>query len=431
MRHAPGVIATVVSCLLFAHVPSAAAAAGAAKYVWVQIGPLGLSSVRAITTASICPQVRFDRSIVRMSKRAPADSEFNVLTCEATIPAGTQRIEVAGKALRAPSLQPRRIAVIGDTGCRLKAGEALDNGFQRCNDPDDWEFAKVARRVATSNPDLIIHVGDYIYREQPCDGTKGCEGSPFNGPGMRWHTWEADFFAPAAPMLQAAPILFVRGDHEQCERAGSGFFRFLDAYRLRQCLDFTQPYAVDFTGLQLIVMDTVQAIDTVLSPQVVRDRYEQDFKAAARLITGNAWLLSHRPIWGIRPTTQDGSETQSINVTVQDALRQALGRLPPNVELVLTGHIHLAEALSFTGGRPPQIIAGIGGTKLLPEVARGSGDKILDGERITHITTASIHGFIMFERSAQRGWKITIQEITGQRAATCTLASKSVICTTE
>jgi hypothetical protein len=363
-----------------------------------------------------------------MSTRAAPDSDFNVLTCEAAIPAGARRIEVTGKRLRAPPLNPQRIAVVGDTGCRMKSGEALDDGFQACHDPDDWEFAKVATQVAANKPDLIIHVGDYIYREQACRGNKGCVGSPFNSPGMRWETWEADFFAPAAPMLSAAPIVFVRGDHEQCERAGAGFFRFLHPFRMRQCLDFTKPYAIDFKGLQLIVMDTVQAIDTALSPQAVRDRYGDDFKTAARLSTGNTWLLSHRPIWGIRPTTQDGGRPDIINVTAQDVLRQTLGTLSAHVQLVLTGHVHLAQTLSFGGGRPPQLIAGIGGTKLLPELTETVVDTIVDGERVTQATSVSTHGFVMLQRRAHDRWDMTILNASGNKSAECSLARKAVTC---
>ena len=45
----------------------------------------------------------------------------------------------------------------------------------------------------------MIHVGDYIYREDPCPaGDEGCAGSPY---GDNWPTWEADFFEPAGAAL--------------------------------------------------------------------------------------------------------------------------------------------------------------------------------------------------------------------------------------
>jgi hypothetical protein len=398
----------------------------AVKSAWVQIAPPHVAIVRALTVDSTCPEVRFDKRTERMVERAAADSDFNILTCEAAVPPGTHSIEVGGRNLRPPVARPQRIAVIGDTGCRLKAGGSLDDGFQACNNPDDWEFAKVARQVAAWSPDLIIQVGDFIYREQAC-AEPGCEGSPFNSPGMRLETWDADYFTPAAPMLEAAPIVFVRGDHEQCERAGKGFFRFLDPFPLRECLDFSDPYALDFDGLRLVVMDTVQAGDTaaLLSPEVVIERYRQDFDRAKRLASRDTWLVSHRPIWGIRPTVGDGSGVEVLNVTVQRALS---GPLPDVVDLVLTGHIHLAEVLNFTGGRPAQVIVGTGGTRLLPEITKDVVGMEINGEFVTRATVRSTHGFITFQPERDHTWQMTIRNAMGGEVAVCRLANKSVIC---
>jgi len=430
MRGVP--VLTVSVCAILAHTPVCAEpsfSSDAVKHVWVQVAPPNVGIVRALTEASACPHVRFDSRVVRMKERAASDKDFNIRTCEATVPPDTRRINVAGKSLRPPPVRPVRIAVVGDTGCRLKVGRSLDDGFQACNDPEDWEFAKVAKQVAAWKPDLVIQVGDYIYREQACpDGNKGCEGSPFNSPGMRWETWEADYFTPAAPMLEAAPMLFVRGDHETCERAGDGFFRFLDPFRFRGCTDFSDPYALTFKGLQLVVMDTAQADDTTLSPQVVIERYRQDFERVKRLATGNAWLLSHIPIWGIRPIVADGSQVEALNITVQDALS---GLLPPAIDLILTGHVHLGEVLSFTGNRPPQMVVGTGGTLLLPKVTKNIVRMKIDGEVVTLATIVSTHGFFTFEPWPPHAWKTTILNEIGSRLAICRLADKSAICRTD
>jgi calcineurin-like phosphoesterase family protein len=392
----------------------------------VQLAPPGVGMVRALTDGSACPVVRFDGRAVRMARRAAPDSDFSVLTCEAPVPPGTRRIEIGDKTLRPPVVRPERIAVIGDTGCRLKAGGSLDDGFQACNDPDAWEFAKVAQQVAAWGPDLIIQVGDYIYREQPC-ARPGCEGSPFNSPGMRRQTWEADYFQPAAPMLEAAPIVFVRGDHEQCERAGKGFFRFLDPFPLRECMDFTAPYALDFENVQLVVMDTVQAGDTpaVRSPDVVVDTYRRDFERVSQLATGNTWLLGHRPLWGVRPTTPDGANVEVLNVTLQQALSRPL---PASIDLVLTGHVHLAEVLSFTGNRPPQAVVGTGGTLLLPGITRTLIGMDVDRELVAHATIISRHGFVTFEPSPRGGWEMTIRNEVGTALVVCRVADRSAVC---
>ncbi len=140
--------------------------------VWIQVVPPGRGVVRAITEGRRCPIARFDGRPERMQVRAEPNADFDVLVCELPVPRRTRWVEVAGRKLRPVSRNPQRIAVVGDTGCRMKSGGALDDGFQDCFDPDDWEFAKVAEQVAAWKPDLIVQLGDYIYREEECP--EGC-----------------------------------------------------------------------------------------------------------------------------------------------------------------------------------------------------------------------------------------------------------------
>ncbi|WP_312641473.1 metallophosphoesterase [Candidatus Nitrospira allomarina] len=416
------------------------------RNVWVQVVPPYRGLVRAITEGEHCPLAFFDGRPARMKVRAQPNSDFDVLVCELLVPYETDRIEVAGRDLRPVSRNPRRIAVVGDTGCRMKAGSAFDDGFQNCGDPDDWEFAKVAQRVAEWQPDLIIQLGDYIYREQKCpDGCENCQGSPYNSPGMRMATWNVEFFDPGIPMLEAAPIVFVRGDHETCERAGLGYVRFLDPFEFAACSDFSDPYALEFENLQLVVMDTVQADDTSLSPHVVVNRYAQDFERAAKLARGPTWLLSHRPIWAWRPahsivpeakTDACGNQmippvaVEDINVTTQDALTASSlsGRLPPAVDLVLTAHIHVGEVLSFTGRRPPQMVVGISGTKLLPAVTRGLEGRVIDGETVTHAMMVSVHGFFGFVPRQRGAWSVNVFDAGGGSVTKCRIDDKNARC---
>jgi hypothetical protein len=174
---------------------------------WLEFGPDGRLIARVIVDGD-CPALAVDGFDVPMSRRAPASGAFPVVTCEATVPFGTETASILDQDLPLPGGPIRRIAVIGDTGCRLNDWEKK---YQACNDPDAWPFAQVARAVADWNPDLIVHVGDYLYRESPCpEGMAGCEGNPY---GDNWATWDADFFTPAASVLGAAPWVFMRGNH--------------------------------------------------------------------------------------------------------------------------------------------------------------------------------------------------------------------------
>ena len=393
---------------------------------WVQVLP-GDPAVRAITTAARCPDIRFNDRAMRMTERASPDGDFQIRTCEAPVPAGTKRMTLAGKPLALPPERPRRIAVVGDTGCRMKLGDGLDYGFQACNVPAKWPFGKIATQIARWKPDLIIHVGDYVYREQPCPvDDKGCAGSPITAAGQRWATWQADWFKPAAPLLAAAPLILVRGDHESCSRAGPGWFRFLDPRPLQQCGDTTEPYAIDVGGLRLVIMDTVLAEDTTLSPENVRQLYTKQFDRARELSRGRTWLLGHRPLWGVRPTDKAGANVEPMNVTLQNALSHA-SALSPEIELILTGHIHLGEVISFKGGRPPQMVAGTGGTLMLPSISAKLVGMQIDGAMVEDAAVLSRYGFFTFEPESN-AWRVTFRDVDGMTRARCTLENKSFAC---
>src|ERR1700751_1561069 len=97
---------------------------------WVQLGPDGTASVRAITEDA-CPSVIFDGQPVAMGVRAEptrsfgnvAPAQFPVRSCEATVPPDAVAAVLDGKPLPLPRGNPQRILVFGDTGCRLKTGD--------------------------------------------------------------------------------------------------------------------------------------------------------------------------------------------------------------------------------------------------------------------------------------------------------------------
>jgi hypothetical protein len=162
--------------------------------VWVALGPAGQAIARAIVRAPYCPVVEIDGAQRPMTMRAGPAAGFPERVCELALPAGVSRARLSGRALPLPRADPKRIVVLGDTGCRLKK-----KVLQACNDLEAWPFAQIAARAADDSPDLVIHVGDYVYRERECpEGNDGCKQSPH---GDRLDTWVADFFAPARPLL--------------------------------------------------------------------------------------------------------------------------------------------------------------------------------------------------------------------------------------
>ena len=153
---------------------------------WVELGESGRVIARVVVNGPAdCPTAEVDGTSRAMTPRQPVPDGFR-LVCEAALPAGARSARVKGQALALPHPDPSRIVVIGDTGCRIKGTEVQD-----CN--RDWPFERVAKAAASAQPQLVIHVGDYLYREDPCPAKdrNECGGSPF---GDNWDTWNADFF---------------------------------------------------------------------------------------------------------------------------------------------------------------------------------------------------------------------------------------------
>jgi len=403
-----------------------AVAAGAPATAWVQYAPGGGAEVRALDVAGKgCPETLADGKPLALTVRAAATKDFPAL-CAAMLPDHIASLTVAGLALGVPVDHPRRILVLGDTGCRIKG-----TYLQACNDPKAWPFAGLARAAAAMKPDLVLHLGDYLYRESPCpEGNAGCAGSPY---GDNWPSWAADFFAPAAPLLQAAPWIIVRGNHEDCFRSGLGFLRLLGPERFdpaAPCNGHLDPFVVSAGGQAIAVMDSASAADTPLDDKAVPD-YARDFAMLKTLAKGSPgheiWLASHRPIWGVitfKGLPAGGNATMIKAAGDLSAFKA--------IQLMLAGHIHTFEAINYQGHKvPPQIIAGHGGDNLevTPVDLRGT---IFQGDSGVHVDTGlSVggFGFLMLTREpGSEGWTIQLYDSDGTPEKQCQFDGQRVFC---
>lgn len=400
----------------------------ALKAAWTQYGPGGVLEARAVVEGAACPDFVADLTRQPMQLRAKGDEKFLAI-CTVVIPPGTKQASFVvrndqpapnggGQArfavvpLALPAAEPQRILVLGDTGCRIK-GTAL----QDCSDPTAWPFPKLAAAAARLRPDLVIHVGDYLYRENACPADfKGCQGTPF---GDNWPTWDADFFAPAAPLLAAAPWVIVRGNHEDCNRAGQGFLRLLgpDAFDpAASCRDHLKPYSVALAGLNLVVADNANAPETAVADKVV-PVYTEEFASLAKE-PAPTWLLQHRPIWGL--ITGPLGIPAGGNLTEMAALGD--GDIAAPVELMLSGHIHTFEAINYRSEKrvPPQVVAGFGGDLLDPTPLDLKG-AIFQGSSGVHVADGiSVGGFgFLLMTKLGADWTIDVYDVQGRVTHQC------------
>ncbi|MGD1091840.1 MAG: metallophosphoesterase [Bryobacteraceae bacterium] len=365
---------------------------------WVELGASGALARIIVNRPQDCPSIQIDGRRSTMSLREPVPDGLRP-ACEFAVPPGAQSASVEGQALVLPRANPSHIVVFGDTGCRIK-GERV----QDCNDPAKWPFQTVATQAASEKPQLMIHVGDYLYRESPCPaGSESeCGGTPA---GDNWEAWKADFFTPAAKLLAAVPWAFSRGNHETCDRSWRGWFYYLDPRPFKAfCERYSQPYLIKLGAFELAMIDSAPVIEDQLDQEQV-DEYARQLES---LHVANAWLVAHHPFWGFKAGADDGPP-RPISVPLAAAWEKAK---PSGIHLVLAGHIHLFELVRFDRGRPPQIVAGDGGTDLAMPIRTSMNGSQVHGASV--VTSGSEHefGYTMFTKESA-GWTLTLKSRSG------------------
>ena len=444
--------------------------------VWSQHGPAGLVAVRAIVAEGLpCPVASVENQAQNMRVRAggngntaagndknPAfDPSFAVTSCEIDVPATTRQVEVDGQSVAMPKAAVQRIILLGDTGCRIKMpANGKGDPIQDCSSPAAWPWARIAGAAAREQPDLVIHVGDYHYREY-CDDPLRC--TPLRERGVvvsyGWAGWQADFFAPAAPLLAPAPWVFVRGNHENCDRGGEGWMRFLSPSPYQACTDqrsktstrsvlgnnFTaDAWKLDIdAGLGLVVVDNAGHEDYRHVKETPQDiaHFQRTLGVLRQPTEQKLWLLSHRPLW------YDLLGQASQPNAFQQVLREAL---PPTVQLAVGGHEHAFQTLNFAPSasavsRPAQLIVGGGGTQLEAfdpespffEGKSGAGSReraqpdgrLYDGLAARSGLLLNRYSFLVMDRDGQ-GWAGRLLDVDGGLITRCRLdeGSKEMAC---
>jgi len=361
-------------------------------FAWTFFGPDSSVGVRATTSGTTCPKLTVDSQTIQMKARPSAPNvQFPILVCEAEISSKAKEIQVDGESVPAPNLNPKKIVILGDTGCVIK--QVKDKArVQACNDPDKWPFAQVALSAANWKPDLVIHVGDYHYRERSCpDQDLRCKGAIS---GDQWDSWEQDFFGPASPLLKAAPWILARGNHELCSRAGEGWFRLLEPRESpEKCSDERDPYRLKLDGFSLWVIDS--ASDHNIQNNLIQ---------VSKLLQTGEWLLLHRPFLtpGVAKTVPSLPEAMS-----------GAGK----IGVVMAGHKHLLSINQFSDSRPPELITGNGGTQLAKVKGESTRPFKSDDGKVNSLTFVDF-GFATMEARGN-SWIYSARDKMGKEIFQC------------
>lgn len=381
-------------------------------YQWLQIGVNNRWMVRAISSADACPSIKMDNTRIPMDVMHTKSKDFPITVCQKTVQHTVQKASIEGVPIVLPKKEINKIVLLGDTGCRMKTGVTP----QDCNDINHWPFSLISKNAAKFKPDLVIHVGDYLYRESM--------GTPH---GDNWITWQADLFKPMNPLLKVAPLIFVRGNHESCERAGEGWTRLLDPFNFKHCYNHSPIYPIEIGGdTRLYVMDSANANDFVAPANEV-EVFENYLQNVEKSTAKHTWLISHKPFWFV---FDEDEVTQTYQNHILSTLETAWDNVnPQNLDVIISGHIHRMQTLNFAKERPPQVIVGAGGTSLDGQLDRTDLKGLVsDNMPLTEGVSLIRFGYMTMERQGDY-WNAQMRDMHGRTLENCIFKDKKFSCT--
>ncbi|WP_432168835.1 metallophosphoesterase family protein [Streptomyces sp. 1222.5] len=450
--------------------------AGGEAWAWTQLTGRG-TRIRYVSTdtSQTCPVVRYtlgaSRNPFPMTRvSVPMGSQFPTTVCELAVPLTASDAVLEQSTVQAAVLhpanrqlplpdwnrttRPRRIAVIGDAGCEVPtAGPVQDCA----NHQTGWPFPRIAASAAnTTRPDLVVHVGDYLYREDPArENDKAANpGCTTTADRAGWDCVVADFFRPAEPLLATAPVALTRGNHEDCNAAqqggaGGAWFRYLadDLRANGSCSIYTPTTPIRAGTLNLVSVDSSFADPGDTGSTTQAGIFTRQFEAvnqAAQQHPGNDYFLfTHKPLWMVKAAGTLPQNVESVTHVLDAAVAgTGLHRPADNVRLVLSGHIHLYQMVDFDTRRPPQLTVGSSGGPLDngPDDTKVVGKLIGTPPQAVHQSITQeqtpgglgVFGYAVLTDSGGT-WNLTFHDAAGAvRGKTCALststANKSFVC---
>jgi hypothetical protein len=392
---------------------------------YVGLGEAKTSFVRVVAAKDqICPAVEVKTSSAPAQTLSLQKQKFGEASiCEAVLPPDAREVKTPWGEIHIPQ-EVQKVAIIGDTGCRLRLTEK-GGAFQNCDNENEWPFRKIVRAIAKDNPDVVVHLGDYHYREICADPAR-CK--PFqNTVTYAYPGWAADFMDPASELMRTKPFIFVRGNHEDCHRAYEGFDKLLSPVGTSACVEDQDTQYVSFGSLLIVNFDMATVHDKPdekNSPEYhrLKERYLKMLKTIRSRPEKEVWFISHKPIWGLVPI---GGSVLPTNLNLQRAVTE--NPFPAQVTLAFAGHIH--DFQLARGKHPVQLVVGESGTELDPVPERPQHTHNLENgvEVFSPTVKENQFGYALLERRPE-GWQASLKNTEGKTEYICPLWRTQDLC---
>jgi hypothetical protein len=242
----------------------------------------------------------------------------------------------------------------------------------------------------------------------------------------------------------SAPWVIARGNHEACNRAGVGWFRFLapgDSSPELSCVraaedaqaDFTPPYAVPLDkDTQLIVLDSA----AVSGKAYMQDapafrRYSKMMAEVAVLARARPHniLVNHHPALAFGGSASGKAKPGTAGLVSVLAAHDPTTLYPAGIDLVVNGHVHMFQALDFSSGQPVEILTGNGGSQMEGHVDPASAFQttVAPGAVLSHFETQPGFGFATLDRVAD-AWELREWTPEGRLLLRCAIRGRQLDC---
>jgi hypothetical protein len=163
-----------------------------------------------------------------------------------------------------------------------------------------------------------------------------------------------------------------------------------------------------------------------------RDAYEK--MDALSKQAGFNFTVNHHPILGVAAHEKKGQvELLAGNLAIQSAFGSLNPQmLPKSIDVMLAGHVHLWQQVSFSSDHPSQFIAGFSGTEedVVPIPANlPPGTAPAPGAVIDHFSSwVKGFGYMTLERRGPKSWDATVWNIDGKIVNRCTITGRQSVC---
>jgi hypothetical protein len=269
-----------------------------------------------------------------------------------TITVSTLTIE---HAVSIPNLQPDQTYFyrIRSGGVTLSSGNSFKS-VRSANQPfrfsvvGDFGYAtsnttNIANRIADSDCDLLLTVGDNIYNPVGSSGT--------GQPGI----FDSYWFTPYAATLRRAPIFPALGNHDIETANGAWYLKYFYLPQNGPATELERNYSFDYGNAHFAVIDAnpfVNPYDATRSTNI------KNWLAADLAATTQRWkfVLWHQPAY-----TSSGSGVHSPETQMQTDIQPLCAQY--GVQMVFQGHNHFYERINPISG-VNYITTGAGGRSL-------------------------------------------------------------------